>query len=980
MPTARAALATAAAGGKVYAIGGVILNDCVTVPTVEAYDPVGDVWITGLRDMPLPRRHRPAGATLDDLIYVVGGSARTVICHDTALGTVQVYDPATDGWSDKASLHTPRLQIGLGADSVNHLLYAVGGATAGPEYRTLDTVEVYDPATDSWITKQPLNIARGVPAVAAVNGKIYAIGGQAREHDLIASVEEFDPDANGGFGAWTIKPSVMPHPRRDPAAAIVDNKIYVMGGTNGEIISTVDVYDPALDTWTTVAPLLTARKLLGAAVVDNTIYAVGGAALVARVGEQFTYQITATNSPTSYDASPLPDGLTIDRERGIISGVPTTPAQGFVATFTAVNGDGSDSRDVSFYIADPALPLFDLTTIVSTTCVTGRAGQPFRFQVLTNNASPETTLAATGLPYEAGAGPLMTIDPGTGLIAGLVPSALDGSAQSFGAEIKPTDGDSAQSYLQLTFVSDPSFPVITSRSNAALIPNKYFSYTITADASTSSFDYLGLDGALNGLLPVGLSYDPATATISGIYTGDAVSDAPGQGTRASQSADGSTAPATIKKEPPPRIQLLALKDETGTGTAPLNFMIGLHDFEAESLTLAKSEGTDYVIFTDDQLASGGAAGLLKATKIGDFVSYTVPNVGRGIYHVRVGVRTGSDQATFQLAIDGADQGFPQDTYSPIVGYEVRDLGPVRFSDSTPKTFQFSITNRNPGSGGYHFVCDYLDLGPYFEFEDLPLKAHSAPTGTIHDKNLSGASAAVLKATRVGDYVTYGVAIAEPGIYSVRVRTNLGRNTGMFQLFIDGLKQGYVQKRGSYDSSSGYCLRDLGTVEFASAGQKAFQFRVTGRNSGSPKCGLIFDYLELVLTSHFEAEKLSTDSTSQLKAIVDDNLSGRAGMLLLADAPGESVTYKVTIPSPGSYDVTAGIRQGDRSGIVQLAVDGVNQGPARDNYSAEVDREVIDFGRMTFTEAGEKTFQFLVTGRNPKSGGFQFVLDYLDLVR
>ncbi len=59
--------------------------------------------------------------------------------------------------------------------------------------------------------------------------------------------------------------------------------------------------------WKTVAPLPTARSLLGAAVVDNTIYAVGGEALVARVGEQFTYQITATNNPTSYDASPLPD-------------------------------------------------------------------------------------------------------------------------------------------------------------------------------------------------------------------------------------------------------------------------------------------------------------------------------------------------------------------------------------------------------------------------------------------------------------------------------------------------------------------------------------------------------------------------------------------------------------------------------------------------------------------------------------------------
>ena len=76
-------------------------------------------------------------------------------------------------------------------------------------YVALDTVEVYDPATDSWTIKQHLNTPRGFPAVAAVNGKIYAIGGQKQNRGVIDTVEEFDPAAN----SWTTKPSVMPHPR-----------------------------------------------------------------------------------------------------------------------------------------------------------------------------------------------------------------------------------------------------------------------------------------------------------------------------------------------------------------------------------------------------------------------------------------------------------------------------------------------------------------------------------------------------------------------------------------------------------------------------------------------------------------------------------------------------------------------------------------------------------------------------------------------
>ena len=50
--------------------------------------------------------------------------------------------------------------------------------------------------------------------------------GDNHETRHIDSVEEFDPVAN----TWTTKPSVMPHPRHEAAAAIVDDKIYVMGG------------------------------------------------------------------------------------------------------------------------------------------------------------------------------------------------------------------------------------------------------------------------------------------------------------------------------------------------------------------------------------------------------------------------------------------------------------------------------------------------------------------------------------------------------------------------------------------------------------------------------------------------------------------------------------------------------------------------------------------------------------------------------
>lgn len=92
-----------------------------------------------------------------------------------------------------------------------------------------------------------------------------------------------------------------------------------------------------------------------------------------------------------------------------------------------------------------------------------------------------------------------------------------------------------------------------------------------------------------------------------------------------------------------------------------------------------------------------------------------------------------------------------------------------------------------------------------------------------------------------------------------------------------------------------------------------------------------DYIDLVLVTQLEAEKLSADASARFIRLSDADMSRRAGMLLDAQVPGDSVTYKVTIPVAETYGVKLGVRTGRRGGIVQLAIDGVNQGSAPDGY-------------------------------------------------
>src|SRR5207253_6342565 len=108
---------------------------------------------------------------------------------------------------------------------------------------------------------------------------------------------------------------------------------------------------------------------------------------------------------------------------------------------------------------------------ISSTCATGRTGQPFSFRVLADNATSTGRFTAGGLP------PGLTIDPITGVISGIPTS--DGN---FAVAVGLVDGaTSTNAVLQLTFVSDASAPVITSRQSAILLPGQSFSYTIAAD-------------------------------------------------------------------------------------------------------------------------------------------------------------------------------------------------------------------------------------------------------------------------------------------------------------------------------------------------------------------------------------------------------------------------------------------------------------------------------------------------------------------
>jgi N-acetylneuraminic acid mutarotase len=220
MPTPRRALAAAAAGGKVYAIGG---YNGSNLNLNEEYDPAANAWISRA-SMPTPRRQL-AAAAVGGKVYAIGGF------NNTYRNQNEEYDPASNTWTARAVISTACTNLAVVA--VEGKLYALGGSP------NLNQNEEYDPASNTWTARAAIPTARSMLAAGVVGGKVYAIGGSNANY--LNLNEEFDPTVN----SWTTR-AAMPTARQYLAAAALGGKLYAVGGSNGTDRNQNEEYDPGV--------------------------------------------------------------------------------------------------------------------------------------------------------------------------------------------------------------------------------------------------------------------------------------------------------------------------------------------------------------------------------------------------------------------------------------------------------------------------------------------------------------------------------------------------------------------------------------------------------------------------------------------------------------------------------------------------------------------------------------------------------------
>ena len=206
--------------------------------------------------------------TVKHLTVIILLFSSALLCHAQRAqrlpDTVQLAADSSYVWDPAPSMSTTRAY--LAAAALNNKIYAIGGQSISPS-----AVEVYDPATNMWSAAPSMPAPRIRLAAAVLNNKLYVIGGEGNG-GLLNTVDVYDPATN----AWSAAPS-MPTPRSALAAVVLNNKIYAIGGGSYPgYLNTVEVYDPATNAWSSAPGMPTPRAYLAAAVLNDKIYAIGG--------------------------------------------------------------------------------------------------------------------------------------------------------------------------------------------------------------------------------------------------------------------------------------------------------------------------------------------------------------------------------------------------------------------------------------------------------------------------------------------------------------------------------------------------------------------------------------------------------------------------------------------------------------------------------------------------------------------------------
>jgi hypothetical protein len=236
---------------------------------------IDPAW-TAVGEMSTVRQGHTALLLASGQVLVAGGADDT----GTTINTAELYDPATTVWTLTGSLAESRTAHTMTLLQDGTVL-VVGGQNATNTVNTaLASAELYDPAPGSWTSTGALGTRRlGHTATLLSSGVVLVAGGSdnATVQTPLASAELYDP----ATGKWTAAASMADARESHTATLLASGMVLVAGGQGtSSVLNSAELYDPVGATWNPAgamgahrefqtATLLSSGKVLVAAGFDG---------------------------------------------------------------------------------------------------------------------------------------------------------------------------------------------------------------------------------------------------------------------------------------------------------------------------------------------------------------------------------------------------------------------------------------------------------------------------------------------------------------------------------------------------------------------------------------------------------------------------------------------------------------------------------------------------------------------------------------
>lgn len=243
--------------------------------------PVSVNWST-VTDSPVSRAES-LGTYVNGKLYVFGGLDGSVLPGTrefAAMRRADVFNPSTNIWSriadvPEALTHTTAVVIGS-------QIWFVGGYTGTqPSGGGHNRVHIYNTLNNTWSRGPNLPVAHGAGGAAVIGNTLYYIAGTSADRTVSVG-DLFALNLNNQSEGWQ-RLATMPNPRNHLAVTALEGKLYAIGGQIGQQatnqpLTLVHAYDPQTNVWTRVADMPSARTHTTNSIViyRDRIVVVGG--------------------------------------------------------------------------------------------------------------------------------------------------------------------------------------------------------------------------------------------------------------------------------------------------------------------------------------------------------------------------------------------------------------------------------------------------------------------------------------------------------------------------------------------------------------------------------------------------------------------------------------------------------------------------------------------------------------------------------